>query len=309
MKYFLYIVLITGVILILNKWLVFFFLDIKDLKNIIFSCKESKLTLHIKRLITSLYESQSLTWIKRRVTLFFILSGSITLISLCLFIQNNFFGVISIGISILFGILPYLWLRIKFTSRQIIGSYEGQIAISEILDRYKINHYNIIHAIDEAIKYLDDAPFAKQLLFKMALELKVQRTDKELQRIMDDFVYGCGTEWGKMLSLNIYFAVSEAIDITSGLEDLLSECEYAKEMLEQMKRTNQEAFLLVKFLAPTFYVVLIWTLIKVFQLSITEVFAYQFFTPMGSLIFMVLAVVSFSNYAIVTLLSKPKFDI
>lgn len=309
MKYFLYSVLLIGVIFILNKWLLLFLLEIKTIKNKIFTNQDSKLTLHVKRLITSLNETENQTWIRRKVTLFFILSASIVFFTFLIFKKNNFPGIIPLAAGILTGSIPYIFLRVKFFTRQVTGSYEGLNVITELLNQYKINHFNIIEALDNMDRSLDNTSISQRLLFKMSMRLKVQSSDRELHIIIDDFVYACGTQWGKMLGQNIYFAISEQADITLGLKDLLKECEYAQKMMEQMKRVNQEAIILVKFLTPFSYVFFIWTLVKFFQISFSEIISYQFFTPMGSLLFMILVVISCFNFAAVTLLSRPKFDI
>lgn len=309
MRYFLYALLLLGVILCLNKWITYFLFRMKKLKQMATTKKATRVTKHIRRLVADLYETQSEAWMKKRVALFFCVSIGIAMGFLGLMIKNHNLKLLTFIISIGGGMLPYIWVRVKLASRQITGSYEGQVIIAEVLNQYKINYFNIVEALDQSIKHLDDAPLGKQLLFRMSRELKLQSTDLQLKEILDDFTHAGGTQWGKMLATNIYFAISEDANITLGLEDILRECEQAKKMLEQKKRSNQEAFAIIKFLAPVCYLLLMGALIKFFELSIAELIGYQFFTPNGSLIFILIIILSFINMVMVRLLSKPKFDI
>ncbi|MDD2483685.1 MAG: hypothetical protein PHQ50_01460 [Eubacteriales bacterium] len=308
MNYILYGLLLVGVFIAVKPFLMYLMptrlLDTEKL-NVF---ENTKLFRHVRSMMEALNATQADEKIRKKTMLLIGVSGIISLISLTFSIACGF-GGLGILLCLFFTLLPYASCRIKLLNQQISGSYEGEILITEILNQYKINHQNIKEAIDISIGCLDKTPVSKKLLFRLSLRLKTCRTENELREILDTFAESSGTEWAKMLALNIFYAVSEDTSISAGLEDLLKECEHAGKMIEHSKRQNNEAFVMLKFLAPAFYVGLMWSLHKYFEMSYPEIILFQFNTSMGALIFFSAVVLTFICGAMASVAKRPKFDI
>lgn len=272
--------------------------------------RENRLQHHVRSIMTTLYFDTETTSqsIDRKITTFFGQTGGIFFLTYYLFLRQNA-GMMSVVWALLLAGLPYCYLRLKLASMQITGSYEGQVVITEILNQYKINYQNPIEAIEKSIRHLDRVPIGKRLLFCLVLRLHTYRSDEELRMILEDFALGINTEWGRMLSTNLYYAISEDANVTAGLEDLLKECELGKKMLEQGKRMNREAFSVITLLVPAIYLALIWALVQYMGFTIPKVIHYQFFTQNGLILFAVLLVLLFVTTAVSTVMRRPKFDV
>jgi hypothetical protein len=239
----------------------------------------------------------------------FLLSCLATFIIIFSWLKRADFGdIASIFISIIIVLMPFAFLFLKLMNLHYKGSYEGEILISEILNSYKMNSYNMVEAIDKCQRYLDEAPICKKALFSLSLKLKAYSTEAELKKALEDFNYAIGTNWVIMLSNNIYMAIQENIIITKGLEDLLDNAAQINEMLEQAKRDNLEGYAMIRFLAPAMVVLLAYTAMSQLSYNLSEVLNYQFISQTGIKYTIAISIMAFITHTIVTILSRQKFD-
>jgi diguanylate cyclase (GGDEF)-like protein len=129
------------------------------------------------------------------------------------------------------GALPYFYLRIKLRAIRIEGSYEAEGLITELINQYKINYYNMVEAIDRTIPYLNNYPHSKKALFRLALTVKDYSTDEELENSIQEFVYSINTEWSTMLSMNINLAIKNGSNVTESIEDILKDLKTLKSVI------------------------------------------------------------------------------
>ncbi len=100
-------------------------------------------------------------------------------ISLVIFIvffmifARELFVLKALLISILPLIIMYILLRLKVYVQQIDGSYEGIFYVSELLNQYKINHKNMLEALMQSIRYLENCPYAQMQTYRMSMKLKL----------------------------------------------------------------------------------------------------------------------------------------
>ncbi len=111
------------------------------------------------------------------------------------------------GFCILVG--PYALLRLKLYTIRIESSYEGEFLLTELINQYKINNFNMVEAIDASIAHLANAPQSRRLIFHMSLRLKSYSDRQDLERILYDFTYGINTQWSRLLMNNILLSIDE----------------------------------------------------------------------------------------------------
>ncbi len=133
------------------------------------------------------------------------------------------------GFCILVG--PYALLRLKLYTIRIESSYEGEFLLTELINQYKINNFNMVEAIDASIAHLANAPQSRRLIFHMSLRLKSYSDRQDLERILYDFTYGINTQWSRLLMNNILLSIDEGLVVTSGLVDIQNELKRAKKSL------------------------------------------------------------------------------
>lgn len=306
-KVIVYAMFFTGIWLFLGKYLLSFFKKSsryyrpgKGTKD----KRDSKFIAHLRLLLLlTLGKSK-----KSNVSIFIFVSAFIFLLSF--FILSSLFGpgLFFILVSVLLGSLPYIILRVKLAGLQLEGSYEAESLIAELTNMYRINSLNMAAAIDKTIFSLTGCPHSKKALFHLSLAIKKYRSTEELQYGIDSFVASTGTEWARLLGMNIFESVVSGTDVQVALDDILSELKEIKSIIERDRRANNEAFTMVKFVIPAVYVLSIYAANKFFGFTLQKFFNYQFSTALGIKFFMVIIALSIISFGAMFILRKPKFD-
>ena len=266
--------------------------------------KDSRLISHLRQLLF-------LTMGKGKKKNAYILIFVSALIFLSFFLILFYFfgtGTFFILVSALLGALPYIILRTRLASLQLEGSYEAEALISELTNMYRINSLNMAEAIDKTILSLNGCPHSKRALFSLSIAIKEYRSLEDLQYGIDSFVASTGTEWARLLGMNIFESVVNGTDVSAALDDILSELKEIKSIIERDRRANNEAFTMVKFVIPAVYLLSIYGANKFFGFTLQKFFNYQFTTDLGIKFFMAIIVLTVLSFGAMFILGKPKFD-
>jgi len=221
--------------------------------------------------------------------------------------QSNIINSVLSGLIV--SSLPYMVLRLRLYTIRIESSYEGEFLISELINQYKLNYFNMVEAIEATVKHLDGSPRSKKLLFTMSIKLKSYRNSIELSEILDEFTYAVDTQWSRMLANNLMLAIEEGFTVTSGLTDIQSELKRAKSAYEKSERNTTEGFAIAKVFIPGLYICTIFISSKYFNFTVQKFMAYQLFTPVGLKMFLANLVLFAFNILVMILFKKRKFDI
>lgn len=266
---------------------------------------KSMIVRHISMLLSIVYNTKT----QNAVTTFFVLSGSLFFIVFLILIRSSESFIFSLTFAILFGLLPYLVVRMRLRSIRVESSYEGEGLVTELTNQYKINHMNMIEAIHKTVPLIKKYPFTCKALFKLSLAIKEYSTPAELELIIDEFVYSIDTDWAIMLGQNIQIAVEEGIDIRDSLDDIISELKQIRDTIELDKRDNNEAFSMIKFMIPILYGLSFIAAVYFFGFTVSKFIQYQFVNDMG----LRFAIITFSsmifNIVILQFIKRPKYDL
>ena len=302
-----YIILLTGVWLFLGRYLVRFIRQ-KN-KEYRFRSKpadqsDNKFTDHIRLLI------RITTGKGGRDSVFYFLFLSVCLFAVSLSLFTGLFGVsiFFILMSSLIGLLPYIYLRFRLKSLQLEGSYEAESLLSELTSMYKISDFNMISAIDKTVENIKNSPLSKKALFILSLKIKDYKSREELQSAVDFFVAMFGTEWATLAGMSIFESIASGTNVSVSLDDILSNLKQIKSSIEKDKRSNYEAFTMVKFVIPIVYILSVFTCVKYFGFTLGKFFYYQFNTGLGVKFFITIVILSIISFWSMYILSKPKFD-
>ncbi len=222
------------------------------------------------------------------------------------FIHSLFLGII---IAIFISCTPYVFLRMKLQLLRINSSKEGDLVVSQVLNFYKINHYNMKEAIEKAALELEGAPNSKLILMNLAKELNNTKDQSDIEEHLEKFKYAFGTIWANVLSNNIYFAEVLGLKVTTSLVDLLNLIKNSRKVMEFEKRENNEGNIILKFLAPLIYILSIFVACYFFDFTIIKFINYQFFTSTGLFWFFIVCITFFIGYIGIFAISKRKMDI
>lgn len=177
--------------------------------------------------------------------------------------------------------LPTIILLVRLQALRAASSKEGEILLTELLDNYKINYFNMQQAVEVTALSIEEAPNCKRLLFNLSKGLNRAAGSSEIKGFLQDFRFAIGTSWAGVLADNIYFALVSGVKVTAAMEDLIKTVSKAKEVEEYARRENNEATLILKYLAPGCYFLTVIGGIKYFGLTPREFFHYQFETEAG----------------------------
>ena len=307
LRIFMYLMLLAGIWLFLGRYLVSFIRQ--GSKGYRFRSKpagqsDNKFTAHIRLLIIIT------TGRKGKDVVFYFLFLSICLFTVSLSLSTGLFGVsiFFILMSTLIGFLPYIYLRFRLKSLQLLGSYEAENLLSELTNMYKISDFNMISAIDKTIGTIKNSPLSKKALFILSLKIKDYRSKEELQSAIDFFVAAFGTEWATLLGMSIFESIASGNNVSVSLDEILSNLKQIKDSIEKDKRANYEAFTMVKFVIPIIYVLSVFISVKYFGFTLGKFFYYQFYTGLGIKFFITIIVLLVISFWSMYILSKPKFD-
>lgn len=306
-RVFLYIMILIGIWLFAGRYLVGF--TRRQRKSYRFGSNstgqaDNKFIGHIRLLI------RVTTGKDGKDTVFYFMFLSITLFFVSLSVSVGLYGasLFFVLLSTVIGFLPYIYLRFRYKSLQLTGSYEAVNLISELTNNYKISNFNMGEAIDKTIGSIKNSPFSKRALFHLSLKIKDHRSKEELQTAIDDFVATTGTEWATLLGMNIFESILNGTSVTIALDDILLNLKHVKDSIEKDRRSNYEAFTMVKFAVPVVYVLSVFTAVKFFGFTPGQFFYYQFNTGLGIKLFITITVLSVIGFWAMYILSKPKFD-
>lgn len=206
-------------------------------------------------------------------------------------------------------LLPYAALRVRLQFIRVESSREGEILITELLENYKINYFNMQRAIEVSIADMEEAPNCRRLLFNLSKGINSAGSNEDLKRILDEFRLSINTSWSGILAANMYFALASGIEVTNALTDLATSVEMARKINEYVRRENNEAKLMLKYLAPICYVLTVVGGIAFFNLSWKKFFVYQFQTQAGLTWFVMSVILYVSGIIAFAYISRGKLDI
>ena len=214
-----------------------------------------------------------------------------------------------IAVCVFSSLLPMLVLLCRLKILRIKASKEGEILLTEILDNYKINYYNMQQAIEITALTIKEAPGSKKLLFNLSKGLNTASSHEDIRRLLDEFEYGLGTSWASVMADNLYFALVSGIRVTAAMEDLIQTLIQARKVSEYARRENNEGVLILKYLVPLCYGLTVVGATKYFGLSIEEYLKYQFQTDVGLGWFAISLMVYGAGLFLGFFLSKTKLDL
>jgi hypothetical protein len=240
----------------------------------------------------------------------FIILEIIILVFVFIIIYNITCNIlVSLLFGIVFLIIPVIFLKIKLHIKRVEGSYEGEKFIIELLGQYKMNYFNIVDAMDNTAKNLNEQPVIKKALVKICYRIKEYNNSEELLKIIHEFTYAVDTSWSILLGNCIFLAIEHNQDITLALEDILEEIREIKTLIEKDKQFNNESFVLIKYILPGSYILSMISAIKFFGFSFTKLIYYQLHTSIGLKIFTIIIFLLITNLIIFLVLKKPKYDL
>jgi len=303
---FMYITLFAGLAMLVGRFIPRFFRkeDKSRFRNEIPINTESKFDSHIRLLV---YMTLG---IRSKDCVFYFKFTSVFLLFFTFILLTGLYGFSTLFIvaSIFAGILPYTFLRLKLKNMQLKGSYEAVELLSEVSNSYKISNYNMQSAIDRAVENMKEGNVSRRALFHLSLSLKEYKNKEDLQKVIHEFTSAYDTEWAIILGINIFESIMNGTNVESSLDDLLSGMKDIKSSIEKDRRSNQEAFTMVKFVTPFIYLFSIIVSLEFFDFTINDFFYFQFRTSMGAKIFSVIIIIWLVSYFLMFLLSRPKFD-
>lgn len=245
---------------------------------------------------------------KKSVRFFFGLSGVLGAVSFLMTVQRISPGGAAAA-GLMGGMLPYLGLRCMIQGRQVAGSHEGEILVTEILNNYKINYCNMVRAIEVTAMTMEGAPYSRKLLFNLSRGLNRVSGGGQLKLLLEEFRDAMGTSWADILADNIYLACSSGIRVTESLSDLAKSMEQVRKIEEFSRRENNEARAILRYLLPLGSILMTAGGIHFFGLTPSQWFHYQFQTETGIIWFLMWLLTWVTAAGVHLLLSNRKFDL
>lgn len=210
--------------------------------------------------------------------------------------------------SITGGVFPYGLLRLRLQKLRISSSGEGEILITELLENYKIYYCNMRRAIEQTAASIEEAPNSKRLLLNLARGLNTAEKER-IGSLLREFKLSINTSWGNILASNMGFALTSGIEVTEALTDLADTVKRARRVDEYARRENNEAALILKYLAPASYFLTVAAGVGFFGLSPEKFLYYQFKTEAGLTWFTISLIIYVAGLLLNACISRTKLDL
>lgn len=234
--------------------------------------------------------------------------------SAVLFTASLATGVRSVGLSyaliaaFVFTAVPYLLMRIRLENIRRKSSYEGESFMAALLSSYRMSFGNIAEAVERLIDDENMPANCKRLLPDIIVNMRTSGNTDVLRDCAAGFAYAINTNWSRMTAYNIGMAAAFGLDISSALENILSQLKEARSFAEERKRLNSESVRLVIFMIPAAY---LGTLLLSVQYLGTDLYTFlqnQFFTPQGFTLITVSLFLFLFNAALLSAVNNKQFD-
>ena len=223
------------------------------------------------------------------------------------------YGKVAQGLVLVTGLflclLPYILLRLKLQVIRVESSREGEILVTELLENYKIHYFNMQRAIEVSAAGMEEAPNCRRLLFNLSKGLNAAGSAAEIKRLLEEFRLSINTSWANILAVNLYFALSGGMQVTYALSDLAAAVAMARKVDEYVKRENNEAKLMLKYLAPIAYLLTLVGGIAFFRLTWKKYLFYQFHTTVGLTWLMISLLLYAVGILLYVYISRGKLDL
>ncbi len=259
---------------------------------------------HLRNLYISLYGETAEVKLHRGIGMSFI----VYILCIVLFGRS-----IHISSSLLVASIPivfmYCMLRVRVYSKQVEGSYEGISYTAELLNQYQIHNQNMIEALAQCIRYIDNCPNVQSQTYRLSMKLKLYTRDDDMRQMVDEFANAINTHWADMISNSIFLSLTTGQDVTKSLEDILIELKRIKLVHEKSYQNTSEGFLIIKYILPILYIGSVYMGIHYFNLSMKQYINYQFSTPLGLKMFAINLLLFGINILLMMIFKRRKFDI
>ena len=210
--------------------------------------------------------------------------------------------------GVAFSGLPYLFLRMRLERLRRAGSFEGEKLVSAFLTAYLISAGNIYETIERTIAASPHLKVTGRLLSDLLLKLRKTADPVRVRAAADVFSYGVGTNWASMLVYVIRTGVLRGTDMTSAIEDILSQLREARVLAEERKRINGESVRMAAFLTPGLYIGSVFTAITVMGLPPSRLLYNQFFTAQGFALFTAALFLFLLNRILLEVITNRRLD-
>lgn len=214
----------------------------------------------------------------------------------------------AIMFSIIAPLFPIAFLKYRLRQLRIKTSHEGQFMVSEILNNYRIFHFNPIEALDHSVMNLNKHPNSKKVLSRLALGLKEYQSEEELEQIINDFRYSIDTSWANLLGNLLYNASLYGDNIQEGLTDILEQLKMLESLKEKGKQINLEGSIMLKIFIPGMLLGSFYVMYEYFGFTVAKYIEYQFLDSIGYTVFFYTLITILFTTLIYLAFSKEKND-
>ncbi|MBQ4181135.1 MAG: hypothetical protein II617_02130 [Firmicutes bacterium] len=180
-----------------------------------------------------------------------------------------------------FSTAPYLIMRTRLQDLRVDMSREGEQLLTELLNNYRIGHYNMREAIERTAVTIEEAPISKRMLLDLSRQLNAAAGDAQIKDAIERFRLALDTSWGDLLAANLEFAELDGIVVTESLVDLVESVGSARRWLEQTRRETSDSSMVLRILFPAMCVLIYVGATSAFGMTPAKFLHNQFGTATG----------------------------
>ena len=150
--------------------------------------------------------------------------------------------VLSLVISILASLVPYLFLVMRLQKLRHLMEEDFLNIVQSLTHNYNANQYDMYYSLVATQKSIRDKKL-RSVMLNLISDLHAAKNEEELRRAIDVFIYTAGTSWAKRLGNIIIKSYLNNENVLQTLLKLTRQIEKTEEMLEQEKSHTADVVL------------------------------------------------------------------
>lgn len=160
-----------------------------------------------------------------------------------LFSYFNFHDLfLSIGLSLLSAIVPYLVLQVKLRKMRMEINDEFLNLTRSLTQNYNSSQFDIYRALVQTSSEVNNKTL-QAVMYKLVSDLQVSGKEEELRKSIDIFIHTVGSSWAKRLGNIILKSYIAQENVLATLMMLVKQIEETEKMLKEENAASTESVL------------------------------------------------------------------
>jgi len=211
--------------------------------------------------------------------------------------------------SLFIPVLSIVFLNIRIYMNRVKISYEGLNFITELTNNYRIQHNDLVTAMEFTFSSLNEkSPYSKKMLQQLIYRIRNVTSLRDYDVALEQMIFTFDTSWSKQLANLFKLSLVKGEDITEGLLDIQKDLKDLEKLKEKKRQINIQTGFMLYGLIPIMALTGIYFIFGYSGFTVDKFIEYQFINPIGLKIFLPTVLLVIVSWIIYMYFLKNKND-